>query len=206
MQNERLEEIKRLKALADVGFLYSTNDYDKERYCELREISLRLLSIESGISTHTLKENFSVVKDYPTVKVDVRGVVLSADKKILLVKETNDGKWSLPGGWADIGYSPKEIIIKECKEETGLEISPKALLAVFDKRLHLHPPQVEYVYKLVFYCEVISSDIKKGFDILDVQFFPIDGLPALSENRILKSQIELLYGKIMADDFVTYLD
>jgi ADP-ribose pyrophosphatase YjhB (NUDIX family) len=53
----------------------------------------------------------------------------------------NDGKWSLPGGWADVGYTPKEVIIKEFKEETGIDIIPERLLAVFDKRKHPHPPR-----------------------------------------------------------------
>ena len=73
----------------------------------------------------TLKESFPYHKDYPTAKVDTRGMVLSPGKKILLVKESIDNKWSLPGGWADIGYSPREVIVKEFKEETGLDVIPR---------------------------------------------------------------------------------
>ncbi len=147
-----------------------------------------------------------MIIDYPTAKVDIRGLVLSPDKKVLLVKEIIDIKWSLPGGWADVGNSPKEVITKEFKEEAGLDIIVQKLLAVFDKRKHLHPPQPFYVYKMVFYCEAITSQINKGFDVSDVQYFDIDNLPELSEDRILKSQIELLYNKISASDFETYFD
>jgi ADP-ribose pyrophosphatase YjhB (NUDIX family) len=203
---ELLDEIKRLKAIADIGLLYCKNEYDKERYLELQEISFTLLQKISGHPVEALQESFPVVSDYPTAKVDIRGLVLSSDKKILLAKESADGKWSLPGGWADIGYSPKETVIKEVKEETGLDVSPKALLAVFDKRFHAHPPQPFYVYKMVFYCELVSSEIKKGFDVLEVQYFDADNLPELSEDRILKSQIDLLYRKVIASDFQTYFD
>ena len=150
INTEFLNEIKRLRSIADTGLLYTKNEYDKERYLELQEISFRLLNTFSGVSMEDLKLMLPQPKDYPTAKVDIRGLAISDDNKILMVKESIDGKWFLPGGWGDIGYSPKETIIKECKEETGLDIIPERLLAVFDKKMHAHPPQPFYVYKMVF--------------------------------------------------------
>jgi len=124
----------------------------------------------------------------------------------LMVRESGDGKWSLPGGWADIGYSPKEVVIKEFKEETGLTVSPERLLAVFDKKFHPHPPQPFYVYKFVFHCVATSFEINKGFDLWDVQYFDINHLPPLSVDRILQNQIELLYKKVIDNDRETFYD
>ena len=199
-----IELVKRLQSIADIGLLYSVNDYDKERYAEIKEISLRFWQKLSGVEINSIKELLLDTKEYPTAKVDIRGILIE-DRRILLVREMNDGRWSLPGGWADIGYSPKEVMIKEFKEETGIDIIPERLLAIFDKKKHPHPPQPFYVYKLVFHCKSLSSDIKKGFDMLDVQFFDIDHLPELSENRILKSQIQLLYKSIVEGSPV-YID
>lgn len=200
-------EIKILKSIADIGLLYCSNEYDRQRYTELENISLRLLSKVSGYNIDTLEAVFPLAKDYPTAKVDIRGVVLSNDKtKVLLVKEGVDGKWSLPGGWADIGYSPKETIIKEFKEETGFEVIPEKLIAVFDKKMHAHPPEPFYVYKMIFYCRALTSQTGVSFDIMDVAYFDINDLPELSQNRILKSQIELLCRKIISSDFETYFD
>src|SRR5438105_1331989 len=106
-----LDEIKRLKAIADTGLLYCKNEYDKERYLELQAISLSLLNQLTGSSLEELKFMFPPAKDYPTAKVDIRGIAISDDNKILLVKESIDGKWSLPGGWGDIGHTPKETIV-----------------------------------------------------------------------------------------------
>lgn len=206
MNVDILEEIKKLKSIADVGLLYCNNEYDKERYLELQEISFRLLSKITSHDIAALKESFPLTSDYPTVKVDIRGLVISPIGKVLLVKESLDGKWSLPGGWADIGYSAKEVIVKEFKEETGLDVIPRRLLAVFDKKMHAHPPQPFYVYKIVLHCEPVSYEITKGFDVLDVQYFAIDNLPELSEDRILKSQIELVYNKVIASDNEAHFD
>jgi ADP-ribose pyrophosphatase YjhB (NUDIX family) len=206
MNSGLVDEIMRLKTIADLGLLYCNNEYDRERYLELQEMSYRLLSVTSGHPINALKENFPLAKDYPTAKVDIRGLLLSPDKKVLLVQESIDKKWSLPGGWADVGLSPKEVITREFKEETGLDIIPKNLLAVFDKKFHPHPPQPFYVYKMAFYCEAVSSELKKGFDVLDVRYFNIDHLPELSKDRIVKSQIELLYKKVVSSDFEAYVD
>lgn len=203
---ELLEKVKRLKALADIGLLYCKNAYDNERYTEVQDIALELLQAISGHEKEELKATFPLAADYPTAKVDVRGMILSPDKKILLVQEQADGKWSLPGGWADVGFSAKEVIVKECHEETGLEVVPQRLLAVFDKRLHPHPPQPFYVYKMVFLCEAVSTTITKGFDVLDVHYFTIDALPELSEDRILKSQVEQLFQIAMQPHLPTYVD
>jgi len=201
-----LNEIKRIKSLADVGLLYSSNEYDKERYQELEEISFRLLHEVTEAPMEDLKWMLPATKDYPTAKVDIRGIATSEDNKILLVKESVDGKWSLPGGWGDIGFSPKETVIKEFKEETGLEIVPERLLAVFDKKMHSHPPQPFYVYKMVFYCQLLTSQITPGFDVLDVKFFAVDHLPPLSEDRILASQLQMLAEKVFRNDREVYVD
>lgn len=206
MNNELMRDIGRLKSIADLGLLYHNNEFDKERYEELREISLRLLSTFSSNSVEELNELLPVAKEYPTAKVDIRGLVLDTDNKILLVKESTDSRWSLPGGWADVGFSPKETIIKEIKEETGLDAEVMELLAVFDKNKHDHPPEPHYVFKMVFYCKALSTTLQKGFDVLDIGYFDIHDLPELSTNRILKTQLELVYNKALLGEVEPYID
>ncbi|MEJ8844848.1 NUDIX hydrolase N-terminal domain-containing protein [Lacibacter sp. H375] len=206
MNNDLIRDIARLKSIADLGLLYHNNEFDKERYEELREISLRQLSTFSINSVEELNILLPVAKDYPTAKVDIRGLILNADNKILLVKESTDNRWSLPGGWADVGYSPKETIIKEIKEETGLDAEVKQLLAVFDKNKHDHPPEPHYVFKMVFYCTALSINLQKGFDVLDIGYFDINDLPELSTNRILKTQLDLVYEKVITKNIEPYID
>lgn len=206
MNQTWIEELKWLNALADTGLLYSSNEYDRERYQEIKEIVLRLWQSATQETMETLQATFPLVPDYPTAKVDIRGLVVSAEGKILLVQEMADRRWSLPGGWADVGFSPKEIVVKECREESGLDVVPQRLLAVFDKKMHPHPPQPFYVYKLVILCTPVGGTIQKGHDVLDVGWFAPDNLPPLSEDRILPSQVEQAYQRIRATDAPVYLD
>lgn len=203
---EQLNIIKRLKALADTGLVYSENVYDQDRYSELLKISLQLMGHISGNSISDLQHFFLPVKDYPTVKVDVRAFVLNENNELLMAQESIDQKWSIPGGWADIGDSPSEAVLKEIKEETGLDAKVERLLAVYDKRCHQHPPQPFYIYKLIFLCQITGGDLRPGFDMKGAQFFSLTDLPPLSQDRILKTQLEQLYTLSQKKDALVYFD
>lgn len=201
-----LEYAKRLKAMADTGLVYAKDEYEKERYEELLQISLEMMGQESNQSVSELTDFFMPTKDYPTPKVDVRGLVLNDEQKVLMVKEKADGKWSLPGGWGEIGFTASEVIEKEIKEETGLDAQAKRLLAVYDKKCHPHPPQPFYVYKMIFLCEVSGGKLTDAFDIEEAGFFAVDSLPEISTDRILREQIERLHVKVKSDDVMTDFD
>lgn len=183
----------RIRALSENGLLYSLSEYDTERYTELLDLSDKIVSSVSGHTLTEIKACLALENDYVTPKVDVRAVVFNDKNEILLVKEHSDGFWSLPGGWADIGYSPKEVAEKEVAEETGLTVKATRLLAVMDKKCHPHPPALHYAYKIFILCEITGGAFTSAFDILDRGFFPQDKLPPLSEERVLKSQINLMY-------------
>ena len=184
--------IKRIKTMADTGLLYAENEFDRERYEELLSISHELMSTVSGMPLEKLENFYLPIEDYPTPKVDVRGLVFNEKGELLMAQEQSDHRWALPGGWCDIGFTPSEVIEKEIQEETGLEAKAIRLLAVYDKKCHPHPPEAFYVYKFNFLCEILGGELKKGHDMLDVGFFSLNDLPPLSENRNLESQIQQL--------------
>ena len=200
-----LNQIKKIKSLAEAGLVFNKENYDAERYEELRAISLEMMSILADIKVEQLSDFFLPETDYPTPKVDVRGLILNEKSEVLLVKETVDGKWTLPGGWADIGLTPKENVLKEIEEETGFKADVKRLLAVLDKREYPHPPQTHYVYKLCFLCEITEGSFDPNFDIGEVGWFDINNLPELSPDRILKEQLLNLV-TIAEQDKIVYFD
>lgn len=201
-----LEEAMQLKATADIGLLYCQSPYDRERYEAIRQTSLRLMEMIGPDDLAAIEHSFLPPADYPTAKVDLRALILSDDNEVLLVKESADGRWALPGGWADVGASAAENIVKECREEAGLEVTASRLLAVFDKAKHAHPPQAAYVYKMVFLCRPAGGQLQKGFDVLDIGYFPLQQLPPLSKDRILASQIETVCRLAEQPGASTYFD
>ncbi|MDN5284665.1 MAG: hydrolase [Mucilaginibacter sp.] len=188
-----LNYAKRLRAMAHLGLTYANNEYDTERYHELEQIGLEMMQLLTGQPLEALSVYFNSNKEYITPKTDIRAVIFNDQNEILLVKEKADGKWSLPGGWADIGQSPTEAAVKEALEETGFTVKPVKLLAVLDKRCHPHPPQLDYVYKIFIQCEIIGGTQTAAFDILDAAFFSRENIPQLSEDRVLPSQINLMF-------------
>ncbi|TAH17649.1 MAG: NUDIX domain-containing protein [Cytophagales bacterium] len=192
MENKWLAYSKRIHALSQIGLNFTQSNYDKDRYEELLAISLEMMEDLTDTSPARIKLSFIEEKNYLTPKPDVRAIVFK-DGKILLVKEATDNKWCPPGGWADIGYSPAEVAIKEAKEESGLEVKPVRLLAVLDKSKHSHPPSPFHVYKIFILCELIGGELGGGTETLGADFFDIADLPELSTDRITFSQIALMY-------------
>ena len=203
---EQLDIVKRIKAIAETGLVYTEGIYDKERYEELKVISLKLLAELSGQSFSKLDSFFLPQLDYPTPKVDVRGFVLNGNDQILLAQEQVDGKWTIPGGWADVGNTPTEVAVREIKEETGLDAEVLRLLAIYDKQRHPHPPEPYYIYKLIFHCKVTGGELQAGFDMQGADWFSLDELPPLSEERILENQLHHLYSLVKDDIHKVYVD
>ncbi len=173
--------------------VYAQNGYEVERNQELVDLSKELMAAIANKPIEAIDKFYLPPKEYPTPKVDVRALILNEKDEVLLAKEMMDGKWSIPGGWADIGHSPSEVVVKEVKEETGLESKVERVLAIYDKRCHPHPPQPWYVYKIMFLCKSTGGELRGNFDIEEANWFALDKLPPLSEDRILKSQIKELY-------------
>jgi ADP-ribose pyrophosphatase len=190
--NELITLAQRIRAMSQTALTYSSDDYEIERSNELIEISHRIKSIVSGVCEEEISACYNPVKEYITPKVDIRAVIFNDKNEILLVKEKADGRWALPGGWSDVGFTPTEIVVKETKEETGFDVRVIRLLAVLDKRCYNHPSSTFYVYKFCFLCEITGDEGEITFDILDRGFFTLDNLPPLSLDRILPEQIEML--------------
>ncbi|UOY09207.1 NUDIX hydrolase [Muricauda sp. SCSIO 64092] len=203
---EQLDVVKRIKAIAETGLVYAADAYDKERYEELREIGLKLMAYLSQEPFTKLNGFFLPQLDYPTPKVDVRGFVLNESDELLMAQERVDGKWTIPGGWADVGNTPTEVAVKEIREETGLDAEIVRLLAVYDKQRHKHPPEPHYIYKLIFLCRVNGGELKAGFDMQGVGWFSLDNLPPLSEERILENQLRHLFQLVKEDVKEVYSD
>ncbi|ENU93985.1 hypothetical protein F971_00423 [Acinetobacter vivianii] len=200
---EWIETLNKITGLAQTGLYYSKDVYDKERYDQIISYVRTLIDLKE-IDTRDFIADVLQDVGYATPKIDIRAVVFK-DNKLLLAKETQDGLWSIPGGWADIGYSAAENAEKEVLEETGLEVKATRLLALTDRRKHPHPAMFLHVYKAFFWCELIGGELKPSIETSEVGFFGRNELPPISTARVTKTQIhqffELLQGLPEQTDF-----
>lgn len=192
-----LQYAQRLQAIAQAGLAYPTSAYDVERYEEIRSLSVKLLQELTDEPYEKIVRVFASETGYQTPKVDVRAVLFRGTNEILLVKEKIDqDRWTVPGGWADVGCTPFEVAVKETQEETGLLVRPVRLLALFDKRKHSHPPQPWYVYKVFIQCDIVGGELQQETaETAGARWFRQDELSGieLSTDRITTSQLEALF-------------
>jgi ADP-ribose pyrophosphatase YjhB (NUDIX family) len=192
---EWLKWVKRLQAIAQSGLTYAKDPYDVERYEQVRRIAAEIASTRSGTTADSIDALFSEGTGYATPKLDIRAVVLNEEGAILLVREREDGLWTLPGGWVDVGESPSESVEREVKEESGYEVRAVRLLALWDRDKHPHPPIPFHVYKLYFQCELLGgAPLAASPETEGVGFFSKDALPELSLGRVTSQQIDRLNG------------
>jgi ADP-ribose pyrophosphatase YjhB (NUDIX family) len=188
-----LEWTRRLQAIAQSGLTYAQDPYDVERYQQVRQIAAEIASSHTQAPADRIDDLFSRESGYATPKLDIRAVVLNDQGKVLLVREKEDGLWTLPGGWVDVGESPSEAVEREVKEESGYEVRAVRLLALWDRDKHPHPPLPFHVYKIFFQCELLGgSPLTMSMETSEVRFFATSALPKLSLGRVTPWQIERL--------------
>jgi ADP-ribose pyrophosphatase YjhB (NUDIX family) len=205
IEHKWLDWAKQLQSLAQAGLAYSKDIYDVERFELIRNISVEMLSQQTGMEMTVIKDLFASETGYATPKVDIRAVIFK-DNKILMVKENSDGSWALPGGWADIGLTPSEVAVKEVKEESGFDVKAVKLLAVMDMKCHPHPPSPFHIYKMFIQCEIIGGQPMKGLETSAVEFFSENKLPPLSIARNTQSQIEIAFKHLYNPKEPVYFD
>jgi ADP-ribose pyrophosphatase YjhB (NUDIX family) len=206
MDHFYFEKIKRIQTLAEIGLEFSENTFDRERYEELQEISLQILERMTDVPIEKIVPVIAEKDGYKTPKIDVRAVVFNEEGKILLVQEKADSRWSMPGGWSDISYSPKEVAEKECMEEAGLAVKAVRLLAVIDKQKQKMPPAFEYTYKILLLCEKQGDDISTGSETDDVGWFAENELPELSTPRNNLKIIQMMFEFFRGERNEPYFD
>jgi ADP-ribose pyrophosphatase YjhB (NUDIX family) len=171
-----------LSAIARTGLGFTQSLYEKERFEEVLKVAsdIRAAAVEEAESDALFEEWLSTVGEgvagYVTPKCAVAAVVGNDKGEILLTQRADSGWWLYPVGWADVGYSPSEVAVKEVYEETGIEVEPVSLIAVLDG-LRLGFARVP-MYSLVFHCRMLGGELTPHpLETRTVGFFPRDALP-----------------------------
>lgn len=172
---------REIQAIGQTSLTYTENIYEIERGNRLLAIAANIIERHTGLSQDGLYENFQAHLGYATPKIDVRGAVVEGEK-ILLIREKSDRRWAMPGGWADIGESPSEMVVREMVEESSLKVVPKNVVGIYDAN-RSGDLALYHAYKIVFMCERVGGEPHPGIETMAAEFFPFDDLPPLSSFR-----------------------
>jgi ADP-ribose pyrophosphatase YjhB (NUDIX family) len=184
---------RELQAISQAGITFSKDSFDQQRYQRVRELASMMMAEGSGTNPEKVLDLFHQEVGYPTPKVDVRGAAF-VDGRILMVREAGDGRWTLPGGWADVNQSAAECVVREIAEESGFESRVLKLAAVWDYSKQGHRPRhPASIYKIFFICELTGGEPRPSVETTEVAFFARQSLPELSGGRITHVQIQKMF-------------
>lgn len=173
----------KVQQLAKIGLLYNKDPYALENYELLETISREFLN-EEMVTTPIVKNMFE--RDiYPTPNISVRVMVLNEKQELLMVREKQDGGWSVPGGWCEIFTDLKENAIKEVKEEAGVTIALGRLLAIFRRERYKDYPTLVSEYVHYFIARYENGALQPNHETSDVRFFAMSDLPVLSRKNTI---------------------
>jgi len=200
IDSNTLNLLRRLFALSRTGLHFAGNEYrpdanatfDRERYEEIGDIAAQLIALHTDAPLAEIHKAWRDDDGYVTPKIDVRGAVFR-DDKILLVRERSDGKWTCPGGWADLNELPTQSVEKEIREESGFVAKAVKVAAVYDRNLRNPPASIFHSWKCFFICEIVGGAPQLSDETDGVDFFAHDALPDLSLGRTNPWQIERMY-------------
>lgn len=179
--------ISRLAAIAQTGLAFSPNEFDRQRFEQVRSIAAEMAAWPDG-DVESVEAMFAATSGYATPKMVCRAAVIQ-DGRILMVRETADDRWTLPGGWIDVGESPATTAEREVQEESGYVVEVVKLAAIYDKLRHAHPPTPHHSYLLFFLCRLVGGQARGSIETSEVDWFEPTQLPELSTLRATEFQV-----------------
>lgn len=203
-EHQWLKWAMELQFIAQAGLTYSRDPFDQERFGRIREIAAEIVSCNTPMTFEQVDGLFGREAGYQTPKLDSRAAIIR-DGKILLVQEM-DGRWSLPGGWVDMDQSIKENTVKEAKEEAGMTVAPVRLVAVQDRNRHNKPAYAYNICKIFILCEPVEGEFEKNTETIQRDWFPLENLPVLAEEKTTKEQISMCFEAAADKDWKVLFD
>lgn len=200
-----LEIARELQQLSQTGAAFAVTGYEKDRYKRLTEITAEIIAHHTDLEKESLTKILMEQPGYATPKIDVRAAVIK-DGKILLVQESTDNCWAMPGGWADVGDIPSEVAIRETKEESGFDVKPVKVIGVFDANRAGRRLEFFHAFKIIFLCELIGGNATPSDETLDVRFFDFNALPSLSLNRTNEKHLNEIKLHLLNPERKTFFD
>ena len=190
---ELYDYILKIQSIAKIGLVFSKDPYALTNYQQINDLTIEMLEKLMEIEFH--RPNYFSRDIYPTPSVSVRAVILNEERnKCLMVRESNSGTYSFPGGWADLYDSPGQTAINESSQEAGADIEIIRLVGVLNRtpfKTNVSCPE----YLVVFEAKLKGALHEHEYETDDVAWFPLDQLPPLSR-KVMKEEIDRIIDAI----------
>ncbi|MFX0207812.1 MAG: NUDIX hydrolase [Candidatus Hodarchaeota archaeon] len=139
-------------------------------------------------------------REYPRTPIPGVGALIIKNNSVLLVKrqhEPSKGLWSTPGGVVEVGETVKEAVVRETKEETGLDVKVDRFLEVCDVIVKDDNESVKYHYLLVnFLVKVLGGELNAASDASKIRWFTLDKL----DSKIVTKTVRRLIDMVMSSN------
>lgn len=181
-QDMLVKILDEIRAIGENGLHFTQNPYDRERYQRLLEITTINLSQLSDLNQQKISERFRREIGYVTPKLGVDAAIFNEKQRILLVRRSDDDRWSLPCGWVEVGESPIQAIIREVKEETGLDVKPTHILGVYNAEARA-PHRPHNCCHVLYLCTPTAGNLRISSESKDIGYFNLNDVTEWHEKH-----------------------
>jgi ADP-ribose pyrophosphatase YjhB (NUDIX family) len=166
-----------LRAIARNGLHFATDPYDRERYQRLMALATRTYSELLDAPDEAVRARLWDELGYVTPKVGSDGAIFNQRGEILLMERVDSGRWCLPCGWVEPNERPVDTVVREVREETGLEVEVRRLVGLFTRM-----PSAENgphtLVAVVHLCDVVGGELTLSHEGTDLRYWPIEKMEA----------------------------
>jgi ADP-ribose pyrophosphatase YjhB (NUDIX family) len=192
-QDMLIKVLDEIRAIGKNGLHFTQNPHDQQRYQRLLEIATINLSQLTELNQQKIAESFSQEIGYITPKLGVDAAIFDDKGRILLLRRSDDDKWSLPCGWVEVGESPLTAIIREVKEETGLDVKPTHILGIYNAEA-CAPHRPHNCCHILYLCTRLDGDLSISSESKDIGYYNINDVTPWHEehNKVAKDALNFL--------------
>ena len=191
---ELYDYILKIQSIAKIGLVFSKDPYAITNYQQINDLTIEML--EKLMEIQFNRPNYFSRDIYPTPSVSVRAIILNEKRdKVLMVRESNSGTYSFPGGWADLYDSPGQTAINESSQEAGADIELVRLVGVLNRtpfKTGVHVPE----YLVVFEAKLKGQLHEYEYETDDVNWFSLNELPPMSR-KVAKQEIDRIIDAVI---------
>jgi len=174
--------LEQIQHIARNGLNYANNPYDRERYEHLLTLSTQMYQPFTGQPAEILQQTFMEELGHITPKIGTDAAIFNEEGQILLMERVDGTGWCLPCGWLEPNEKPAEGIVREVKEETGLDVIPQRLVGVFTRL-----PEMGYgphtMVAIVHLCQITGGELTLSHEGLGLRYWEIESVPKWHANH-----------------------